>query len=148
MPFVPIRLCRTSFIRKTLSEMPGAALGEDYVGGNGEMKTLKELEETLKRYKPYAKGLNYETFVNSEMIVDAVLRNLEIIGEASGNIPESVREKYPDIPWKRMIGLRNIAIHEYFGVDLGIIWEIITRNLPETKPMITEMLKGLGEGKE
>ena len=47
-----------------------------------------------------------------------------------------------------MIGLRNIAIHEYFGVDLGIIWEIITKNLPETKPMITEMLKGLDKGKE
>lgn len=52
-----------------------------------------------------------------------------------------VREGYPDIPWKRMIGLRNIVIHEYFGIDVSIIWEIVTRNLPQTKPLITQMLK-------
>ncbi len=79
------------------------------------------------------------------MVVDAVVRNLEIIGEAARNIPGDVREQYPVIPWKRMIGLRNIAIHEYFGVDLGIVWEIVVRNLPETRPLIANMLKGLDE---
>lgn len=102
----------------------------------------EDILEAMGKIERYIKGLNYETFAKSEMIVDAVIRNLEIIGEASRNIPEHMRGKYPDIPWKRMIGLRNIAIHEYFGVDLSIIWEIITRNLPETSPMIAEMLKG------
>ncbi len=83
--------------------------------------------------------------MRSEIVVDAVIRNLEVIGEASRNIPEDIRGEYPDIPWSKMIGLRNIAIHEYFGVDLSIVWEIITRNLPETRPQITAMLKNLCE---
>jgi uncharacterized protein with HEPN domain len=95
----------------------------------------------MDKIERYIKGLTYETFVKNEMIVDAGIRNLEIIGEASKNIPEDVRKKYPDMPWRRMIGLRNITIHEYFGVDLGIIWEIITRNLPETRPKIAAMLE-------
>jgi len=103
----------------------------------------EDILEAMDKIERYTRGLTYETFVKNEMVVDAVMRNLEIIGEASRNIPEDIRGKYPDIPWKRMVGLRNIAIHQYFGVDLGIVWEIITRNLPETRPMIAEMLKGL-----
>jgi uncharacterized protein with HEPN domain len=77
------------------------------------------------------------------MAVDAVIRNLEIIGEAAKNLPQDIKDKYPDVPWKRMIGLRNIAVHEYFGVDLSIIWEVVTKNLPETKGKIVEILEGL-----
>jgi len=73
------------------------------------------------------------------MIVDAVIRNLEIIGEAAKNIPNEICEQYTEIPWKKMIGLRNIATHAYFGIDLEIIWEIITKNLPETKGQIKKM---------
>ncbi|MCD6384659.1 DUF86 domain-containing protein [Candidatus Sumerlaeota bacterium] len=109
---------------------------------------VEDVLDAMEKIERYIKGLSYETFTKSEMIVDAVIRNLEIIGEASRNLPENVRRKYPDIPWKRIIGLRNIVIHEYFGIDLSIIWEIITRNLPETKPLITEMLKGFDEEKE
>jgi len=106
---------------------------------------IEDILEAMDRIERYIRGLTHETFVRNEMVVDAVIRNLEIIGEASRNIPKDVREAYAEIPWKRMIGLRNIAIHEYFGIDLDIIWEIITRNLPETKPMIVEMLEGFGE---
>ncbi|MCD6554029.1 MAG: DUF86 domain-containing protein [Chloroflexi bacterium] len=106
---------------------------------------VEDILEAMDKIERYTKGLTFGTFVENEMVVDAVIRNLEIIGEASRNIPEDVREKHPIIPWRRMIGLRNIAIHEYFGVDLSIIWEIITRNLPETRPKITAMLKSLGE---
>jgi uncharacterized protein with HEPN domain len=102
---------------------------------------VEDMLEAIEKIERYIRGLTHETFVKNDMAVDAVIRNLEIIGEASRNIPEGLREKYPDIPWKRMIGLRNIAVHEYFGVDLGIIWEIISRNLPETKPKIGAMLK-------
>ena len=108
---------------------------------------VEDILGAMEKIERYIEGLTYETFVENEMVVDAVIRNLEIVGEASGNLPEDVREKYPDISWKRMIGLRNIAIHEYFGIDLGIIWEIATRNLPGTKRMIAEMLKGLHQGK-
>jgi len=109
---------------------------------------VEDILESMDKIERYIKGLSYEEFLDDEMVVDAVIRNLEIIGEASGNIHEDVRGKYPEIPWKRMVGLRNIAIHEYFGVDLSIIWEIITKNLPETKPMIAEMLKGFDEKKK
>jgi len=109
---------------------------------------IEDILEALHKIERYIRGLTYETFARNEMVVDAVIRNLEIIGEASRNIPKDVRGTYPEIPRKRMIGLRNIAIHEYFGVDLDIIWEIISRNLPETEPVIAEMLEGFGEREE
>ena len=102
---------------------------------------VEDILEAIDKIKRHIEGLTYETFVKNELVIDAVIRNLEIIGEASRNLSEDVRKKYPEIPWGRMIGLRNIIIHEYFGVDLAIIWEIITKNLPETKPKIVAMLK-------
>ncbi len=106
---------------------------------------VEDIVDAMDKIERYIKDLTYETFVKNDMAMDAVVRNLEIIGEASKNLPEDVRAKYPDIPWKRMIGLRNIAVHEYFGVDLSIIWEIITKNLPETKPNIEVMLQGFND---
>ncbi|MEN4005760.1 MAG: DUF86 domain-containing protein [Methanobacteriaceae archaeon] len=102
---------------------------------------VEDILESMDKIERYISDLTYETFEKNDLVVDAVIRNLEIIGEASKNIPENVRGKYPDIPWKRMIGLRNIVIHEYFGVDLTIIWKIITKNLPETRSEIESMFK-------
>ena len=84
--------------------------------------------------------MDFEAFEGNSMVVDAVIRNLEIIGEAAKNIPEKVKETYFEVPWRRMIGLRNIMIHEYFGVDLNIVWEVVAVNLPDTKPKIEEMI--------
>ena len=109
---------------------------------------VEDILEAMDKIARYIRGLTYKAFANNEMVVDAVIRNLEIIGEASRHIPKQMRDKQPDIPWGRMIGLRNIAIHEYFGVDLGIIWRIITRNLPETKPKIKAMLERINEENE
>ena len=106
---------------------------------------LEDIQEAMSKIERYTSGLTYQTFVNNEMAVDAVIRNLAVIGEASRNIPDSVREKYTDIQWGRMVGLRNIVIHQYFSVDLSIIWKIITENLPETKPQIAEMLEHFDE---
>jgi len=102
---------------------------------------IEDILESMRKIERYIENLNYNEFEKNELIVDAVIRNLEVMGEASRNIPEDIRNKHIDIPWKRMIGLRNIATHEYFGIDLSIIWEIITVNLPETKPKIELMLK-------
>lgn len=104
---------------------------------------IEDILEAMNKIERYIKDLDYEEFARNEMVVDAVIRNLEVIGEASKNVPESVRERYSEIPWKRMIGLRNIAIHEYFGIDLSIIWEIITKNIPETRSMIEKLLKNI-----
>jgi uncharacterized protein with HEPN domain len=105
---------------------------------------VEDIFEAVNKIERYTKGLNFDAFVGNDMIVDAVVRNLQIIGEAAKNIPEDVRNQHSEIPWKRMIGLRNIAVHEYFGVDLGIIWEIVTKNLPETKPKIKTILECIG----
>ncbi len=106
---------------------------------------VEDILESMDKIERYTKDLTYEGFVKDEMVVDAVIRNIEIIGEAARNIPEDVREEYPDVPWRRMIGLRNIAVHEYFGVDLSIVWEITTKNLPETRPMIAAILKSFDQ---
>jgi len=104
---------------------------------------LEDILEAMKKIERYTKDKDIEEFRSDPMMVDAILRNLEVIGEASTNLSSEFREKNPDIPWKRMIGLRNIVIHEYFGVDLNIIWRIVTKDLPETKPLIENLLEDL-----
>jgi uncharacterized protein with HEPN domain len=104
---------------------------------------LEDILEAMAWVETYIKGMTYEEFLEEHRTMDAVLRNLQIIGEAARSVPQEVRDLYSEIPWHRMIGLRNITIHEYFGVDLSIIWRIITHNLPETKPQIETLLRTL-----
>ena len=122
-------------IDPTVSRMTIVSKGDDQIIEQ-VIKQLRRLIEVIKVI-----DLTQTDFVEREMVIDAVIRNLEVIGEAATNIPEAIRIQYPAIPWKRMIGLRNIVIHGYFGIDLGIIWEIITRNLPDTKPLLVALLK-------
>jgi len=79
-------------------------------------------------------------FMKNELVVDAVLRNFEIIGEASKNIPASIQRSYPDIPGKQMNGMRNLLIHEYFGVDVKTIWHTAKKHLPALKNQLTSIL--------
>jgi uncharacterized protein with HEPN domain len=85
----------------------------------------------MLRIKEYIGDQRFEEFKQNYMVVDAVVRNFEIIGEASKNIPEEIQKKYPEIPWKKMYGLRNLISHEYFGIDYEMMWEIATVNLPQ-----------------
>ncbi len=101
---------------------------------------LYDILECIEKIQKYVSGMTYEDFENDERTVDAVLRNLEIIGEAARNIPSEFRVKYPDIPWRRIVGLRNVVIHEYFGVDLENIWEIVKNDLPDLKQKIKTLL--------
>ncbi len=84
------------------------------------IQDMLEAIEKIERYTELVEDL--EDFMKKDIVVDAVLRNLEIIGEAARNIPEEIRSKYPEIPWNRVVGLRNVVIHGYFVVDLEIIW--------------------------
>lgn len=104
---------------------------------------LEDIVGSIEKIQKYIENLSFDDFQNDDLVVDAVLRNLEIVGEASRNIPPEIRTDHPDIPWGRMMGLRNIVSHEYFGIDLSIIWQIITVNLPETKPLIEKMAKDI-----
>ena len=92
---------------------------------------LEDMLESMRRIQRYTEGISFEEFTLSTLKTDAVIRNLEIIGEASKNVPESLKSKYPEIPWRSMYGLRNYMVHEYFGVDLNNIWKIINDELPE-----------------
>ena len=113
------------------------------MSGRSNRLFVEDIMDAIDKIDSYIKGLTYGTFMKNDLVMDAVIRNLEIIGEASRNIPEDVRAKYIDIPWNRMIGLRNIVAHEYFGVDLSIIWDIVSRNLPETKPKLAVMMESV-----
>jgi len=104
---------------------------------------LEDIIQSADKIRRYTKGLEYDDFVRNEMVTDAVLRNLEIIGEAAGNIPDDIRSRYPHIPWRRIVGLRNIVIHAYFNVDLNIIWQIVTVNLPEIRHDIGSVLEDI-----
>lgn len=102
---------------------------------------IEDILDSINKIEKYIGTLKYVDFEKDSLVIDAVTRNLEIIGEAANNVPENVRLVHPEIPWNRMIGLRNVAIHEYFGLDLEIIWEIISKNLPEIKGLIVDVLK-------
>lgn len=78
---------------------------------------LEDMYQSMERIDEYLSDIEFNGFRMNYMIVDAVIRNFEIIGEASKNIPKGIRDKYPEIPWKKMVGLRNLIAHEYFGVD-------------------------------
>ena len=75
------------------------------------------------------------------MLVDAVIRNFEIIGEATKKIPKSIKKKYPDVEWNEAAGFRDILIHDYFGVDLEAVWDTVKRNIPSYKKNIQNILK-------
>jgi uncharacterized protein with HEPN domain len=91
---------------------------------------LADIQEAIRRIGGYTADMSYEQFRKDIRTQDAVMRNLEIIGEATKNISASFRKKHSDIPWKQMTALRDRLIHHYFGVNLDIVWGIITKELP------------------
>jgi len=106
---------------------------------------VKDILESIKEIREFTKGMDFEEFSKDKRTVNAVVRSLEILGEAAKKIPSNMREKYPSIPWKRMSGMRDKLIHEYHGVDLEIIWTVVQEELPPLQPKIKEVLKNLKE---
>ncbi|MFC2112667.1 DUF86 domain-containing protein [Bacteroidota bacterium] len=102
---------------------------------------IEDIELSMTRIFEYVKGMDLAKFKQSHITVDAVVRNFEIIGEAAKNVPDSVKEKYPKVPWNKMYGLRNLISHEYFGVDYEMIWEIISSDLPSNLSDIKSILE-------
>jgi len=95
----------------------------------------------IAKIEQYTAGLDYADFEADERTVDAVLRNLEVIGEAARQIPREVKAAHPDLPWTEMQTMRNIVIHEYHGVNLQIIWQTVKEDLPALVPLLEKILQ-------
>jgi len=109
----------------------------------GDKVRLQHIVEAIDEIDAYIQDTSQEDFVKNSMMFNATLRQLEIIGEASNRLSNDVVNKTPDIPWARIIGLRNLVIHEYFGIDDFTIWNVIKINLPYLKRKILAFLNTL-----
>jgi uncharacterized protein with HEPN domain len=102
---------------------------------------VQDIFDSICDIENFTKGLGYDQFADDRKTVNAVVRSVEVIGEASKNIPEEIKGKYSKIDWKGMAGMRDKLIHEYFGVDLEILWKVVKEDIPGIKPAIEQMLK-------
>lgn len=102
---------------------------------------MSDILEAIQNIQQYTENLSFEDIRKSKMVRDAVIRNLEIIGEAVKNIPDEIKSKYPEIAWRKVAGLRDRLIHRYFEVDFEILWDVITAELPDLKNKISAILE-------
>ena len=102
---------------------------------------LDDIKEAVGNIEKYTVGMSYEQFLVDKRTQDAVIRNFEIIGEATKNLPEDLKARYPLVEWKRVAGLRDIIAHGYYRVDYEVLWGIITDTLPGFKTEITKILR-------
>ncbi len=101
---------------------------------------LDDILESTSRILEYSGGATIETLRADKMRLDAIVRNLEIIGEASGKLPIEIKDIYPSIEWKKIANFRNLLAHEYFGIDYEILWDIINNKIPQLKQIITDII--------
>ena len=105
---------------------------------------LNDICQAIDRIEQYIENLSFDAFSKDQKSVDAVVRNLEIIGEAANRVPDELKEKYSEIEWHKVVGLRHRIVHEYFGIDLEIIWQILHKALPELKHKIMQIMNEEG----
>jgi uncharacterized protein with HEPN domain len=108
---------------------------------------IADISDCIKRIKLYTKKLSFEQFLKDEMCIDAVIRNFEIIGEASRQLPKEIRAKHSEVNWRDLIAFRNVIIHEYFGINQKIMWDIIQNELPPLGRKINALLKSFPRSK-
>jgi uncharacterized protein with HEPN domain len=106
---------------------------------------LRHIIDAFEQIGLYMNSVSHEEFLRNRLLQDGVIRQLEVMGEAARNLSEDLRNEYPEIPWRQMIGLRNRMIHAYFNVDLQIIWEIVQGDIPDLKQKMKQILDAISE---
>ena len=112
-------------------------------GKPGDKVRLQHIFDAILEIESYFSGKSYSDFMDSSMMRFASIKQLEIIGEASNHISDDTRLKFSSVEWLQIIGMRNVFVHEYFGVDSSLVWEIIIKDLPELKVKIKYILDHL-----
>ncbi|MCX9082592.1 MAG: DUF86 domain-containing protein [Candidatus Methanoperedens sp.] len=101
---------------------------------------LKHILDSINQIEEYIDGMGFEDFIGCKLVQDGVVRQLEIIGEATKHLSPELREKYPKIPWEDIAGMRDKLIHHYFGVDLEVVWDTVEKDLPALKKKVKKIL--------
>ena len=108
---------------------------------------LNDILEAIDDIQSFTKDMSFKDLESDKKTLYAVIRCLEILGEAVKKIPKNVKERYPNIPWRDMAGMRDILIHDYFGVDVETVWLTVNEKTPQIKPIVEKMLKELNDEK-
>ncbi|MBQ2097946.1 MAG: DUF86 domain-containing protein [Bacteroidales bacterium] len=105
-----------------------------------DKERLTHINQAIGRIKRYTKDLSYDSFIADDMVYYAVVKNIEIIGEAANMLTAEFQIAHPKTPWKMIKGMRNYIVHEYFQIDSNVVWNVVTQNLPELEAQVTEYL--------
>jgi len=105
---------------------------------------LLDIQEAIERIEKYARQ-GQEAFEHEELIQTWIVHHLQIIGEAARALSSNLRDQHPEIPWSKIIGMRNILVHDYFGIDVDVVWAVVERDLPDLKLQIETILREVGK---